>query len=316
MSEQQTQKNKLTQICTTITPSSDHTTLLEAVAQLYPDLSFSHGLTRDGWHRIGGVVTPEQERVTTSLRQWAETSSDHDMFALYETYGASDYATTRLDGKTHYFYASTGKRAPDFIQLEVEELIELVDHPLFIDDQIPDDIEELLAPPDARKARLQPKVLTQPHYLFRELTDVDELVADQVTSEGSDLRYIRFLEEWDRSSAGSKTRFCDHFVLRQLPFKDRFGERKIEATPLPIDDLPLADESFETLSGTSLANFLQDYDKDAGFPMAWYFAMLINKKAMIAIAQAVYLDHQRNYRYLPDRDLSVLEGWIGKPYSF
>ena len=309
-------KQQLDRAFCEIDPTDDHTALLQSISTLLPELSFSYRLTRSGWHRIGGVVTGELEPVAPSLRQWAESSSDHDMFALYEQYGASDYLTTRLDGKTHYFTASTGKRAPDFVQLEVEELVEVADHPLFIDDLIPDDIEELLDPTDAIKARVEPKILAAPRYVFRELTDIDELVADQVTSEGSDLRYIRCVEEWDRSSAGAKAQFCDHFVLRMLSFRDRFGERKVEATPLPVSELPLPDEAATSLSGTPLANFLLDYDKQAGFPMAWYFAMLINKKTMPQIAQAVYLDHQRNYRYLPDRDLEVLEGWVRKPYSF
>ncbi|MEZ5840236.1 MAG: hypothetical protein R3D02_07335 [Hyphomicrobiales bacterium] len=50
--------------------------------------------------------------------------------------------------------------------------------------------------------------------------------------------------------------------------------------------------------------------------MAWYFAMLIRKKAMTDIAQSVWLDYERNYRYLPSCDVPVLKGWMRKPYSF
>ena len=306
----------LDKACGEAAPAADHAALLAAVRELLPDLAFRHALTRSGWHRIGGVVTADLGRVATNLRQWAETESDHDMFALYEDYADSGYLTTRFDGRTHYFVAPTGARAPDFFQLEVEELVEVVDRPLFVDDEMPDDIEEFLDPPGAIEARVEPQALAAPRYIYRAITDIDDLVADQVTSEGSDLRYIRFLEEWDRSSAGGRERFCDHFVLRLLPFRDRFGEHKIEATPLPIDPLPAADPAAAAMSGAALANFLQGYDAAAGFPMAWYFAMLIRKKAMADTAQPVWLDYGRNYRYLPERDLPILKGWMRKPYSF
>lgn len=307
---------QLAEFCNICFPDPAHDALISGVMEILPEFDFHHVLTRSGWHRIGGVVTGDYQKIAPNLRQWAESESDHDMFVLYEKYGADGYLTTRFDGRTHYFVAQTGKRSPDFVQLEVEELVEVVDHPLFIDDQIPDDIEELLDSSGASQAQLEPRALSQPRYMFRELTDIDELVADQAMSAGSDLRYIRFLEEWDRSSAGLKARFSDHFALRMLPFIDRFGERKIEATPLPADRLEIPTRDFSALSGRVLSDFLQNFDRNAGFPMAWYFTMLIEKKAMTSLAQAVYLDHQRNYRYLPERDLAVLEGWMSKPYSF
>ena len=302
--------------CGKAKPEPDHGDLLKNIAKVFPGLNFHHTLTRTGWHRIGGLITSDLERVDTNLRRWAETESDHDMFELYDKHGASDLLTTRFDGRTHYFATPVGERAPDFIQLEVEELIEIVDRPLFIEDQIPDDIEELLDPPRTSASNPDGRELSRPKYVFKAITDIADLVADHVTSEGSDLRYIRFLEEWDRSSAGGAARFCDHFALRLLPFRDRFGERKIEATALPVNEFAEPDPEAARQSGTALANFLQTYDKAAGFPMAWYFAMLINKKDMVSIAQAVAIDYQRNYRYLPERDVEILNGWINNSYSF
>ena len=306
----------LDDLCGTTPPDADHAGLIAGVARLLPDLSFHRALTRTGWHRIGGVVDEDGERIAFNLRQWAETESDHDMFALYERFADAGYLTTRFDGRTHYFVAPMGDRAPNFVQLEVEEIVEVVDRPLFVDDEVPDDIEELLDPPGAFGARLEPMVLAPPRYIFRAITDVADLVAEHVTAGGSDLRYIRFLEEWDRSSAGDTTRFCDHFILRLLPFQDRFGEQKVEATPLPIDTLAIPKEGIGTLSGRALADYLTDYDKAAGFPMAWYFAMVLLKKTLTAIPAAVFTDVKHNYRYLPERDIAVLEGWMHKPYSF
>ncbi|WP_316859720.1 hypothetical protein [uncultured Cohaesibacter sp.] len=307
---------QLKQICHEIKPGVHHVSLVEAVSTILPDLPFRYRATLSGWYRLGGLVDADGNRIAAGLREWAESESDHDMFTLYEKYGASDYYTTRFDGQCHYFVAPTGKGASDFVQLKVEELTEVVDHPLFVNDQIPDDLEDLLDPHGAFKARVEPRELTPPRYEFHSVTDISELVGKQVASEGSDLRYIRFLEEWDNSIAGGKLRFCDHFVLKLLPFLDRFGERKTEATPVPVKKLPVPADNIAGMSGTALSNFLKEYDKNAGFPFAWYFNMLVEQKIWPQIALAVYTDHQRNYRYLPEKDLEILENWIRYPYSF
>ncbi|MEZ5840235.1 MAG: hypothetical protein R3D02_07330 [Hyphomicrobiales bacterium] len=93
----------LDKACGEAVPAPDHAALLAAVRELLPDLPFRHALTRSGWHRIGGVVTADLDRVATNLRQWAEAASEHDMFSLYEDYADSGYLTTRFDGRTHYF---------------------------------------------------------------------------------------------------------------------------------------------------------------------------------------------------------------------
>ena len=307
---------QLVETCAGAMPAADHADLLTRINAEAGDTPFRHALTRAGWYRIGGVVTAGGERVATSLRQWAEAESGGDMFALYEAHADSRLATTRFDGKMHYFVAPIGERARDFIQLEVEELVEVVDRPLFVDDAVPDDIEDLIDPPGAQDARLEPRVLGAPRYGFHALTDIGRMVDGHVSESATDLRYIRFLEEWDASSAGAQACFSDHFVLRLLPFLDRFGEHKIEATPLPVRVMDDPDPAVLQLSGAPLANFLHDYNIEAGYPLAWYFLMLITKKSMVDLAQTIYLDYQRNYRYLADRDIAVLEGWIRNPYSF
>ncbi|WP_321449689.1 hypothetical protein [uncultured Cohaesibacter sp.] len=307
---------QLKEICSKIKPGTHHVSLVEAISTILPDLSFRYRTTLSGWYRLGGLVDDEGNRIATNLRQWAEAESDHDMFALYEQYGGADYYTTRLDGKCHYFVAPTGKGAADFVQLKVEEMTEVIDRPLFVNDLVPDDLEDLLDPQGAFAARVAPTEIAPPRYVFHSITDISALVSNQLSSEGSDLRYIRFLEEWGKTTASSKQRFSDHFVLKLLPFLDRFGERKTEATPVPVKKLPLPSDNVANMSGTSLSHFLKEYDKNAGFPMAWYFNMLVEQKIWPQIATAVYMDHQRNYRYLADKDLEVLENWIRFPYVF
>ncbi len=306
----------LVALCAATPPSVEHAELLCGVNDQMDGVRFCHTLSRSGWHRIGGVVTATGDRVATSLRHWAEAESDGDMFALYEAHADSGLATTRFEGTMHYFTAPIGNRAGDFIQLEVEELVEVVDRPLFVDDAIPDDIEDLLDPVGALDARLDPQVLAPPRYVFHAITDIGRMIEAQRDDGGSDLRYLRFLREWDASSAGARHRFCEYFVLRLLPFLDRFGEHKVEATPLSVTDLEDPGEDMTKVSGAPLANFLHAYDARASYPMAWYFAMLLNKGAMVGIAQTAYLDYGRNYRYLADKDHAILDAWMRSPYSF
>ena len=301
--------------CEGAAPSDEHGDLLNRINGFAGNTPFHHVLTRTGWHRLGGVVTADGARVADSLRKWAEDESGGDMFALYESHADAGLATTRFDGKMHYFVAPLGAGSRDFLQLEVEELVEVVDRPLFVDDQIPDDIEELCDPPGALEARFDAEILTPARYGFHAATDIGELVARDSAGGPSDRRYIRLLREWEATSAAG-SRFSDHFVLRLFPFLDRFGEHKIEATPLPVRALPEPSPDNRELSGAELASFLIGYNERAGFSMAWYFMMLIQKKELVGLAQAAYLDHQTGYRYLADADLAVLENWIREPYNF
>lgn len=316
MNEIASRQIALAELCAGAPVEAGQDNLVAGFQALFPGLQFRHALVRSGWHRIGGVIGRDLAPVASSLRDWAEAECHSDMFCLYAEHGSKGLLTTRHDGKTHYFTAATGPKAADFVQIEVEELVEVVDRPLFVDDRIPDDIEELIDPPGADEARLAPRQLAAPRYAFRDSSEIAPLVARHKASEGSDLRYIRCLDEWDASSAGAAATFCHHFVLRLLPFRDRFGERKVEATPLACGKLPPLDAGAARLSGVPLAGVLQEFDRQAGFNMAWYFYMLVHKKALVDIAQAVYTDARRNYRYLPDRDLKVLESWIRGPYSF
>lgn len=307
---------KLAEFCSTVAPQPDHAGLLSCLNAKADEHPFHHALTRGGWFRVGGVVSENGDRIAPNLRKWAESETDGDMFALYQAHADRGLLTTRFDGKMHYFVAPSGERSRDFVQLEVEELVEVIDRPLFVNDHLPDDVEELLDPPGAYEARLEPMVLSPPRYVFHGLNDIARLVDDHERVGSSDRRYIRLLEEWDESSAGAQVRFCDHFVLRLLPFLDRFGEHKIEALPLPVQKLTEPPTEALTLSGAPLANYLQQYSRAAGFPLAWYFHMLLQKKSMVTLTQAAYVDYQRSYRYLADRDIAILERWIRNPYSF
>ena len=65
----------------------------------------------------------------------------------------------------------------------------------------------------------------------------------------------------------------------------------------------------------NLANRLHGFDRDAGYPMAWYFHLLAAPGEALQIIPAVLEDHAAGYDYLPPADLDVLRRWRDDPYA-
>lgn len=307
----------LADACRTAVPTRSHRALFDNIARTIGDLDFSLTLTRTGWHRPAGIVDANGRRIADNLRAWAQAESEGGIFELLKKHGARGYLATRFDGKTHYLTAPRGDRAADFVQLEVEEVREVFDRPLFDEDRIPDDIEDFLDPVVAPKAKIVHRPLGDARYVFHSITDIADLVRKHAAAtEASDRRYIRFLDEWDQSNAGSQARFCEHWALRLFRFTDRFGEHKVEATPLPVRDIVAPPIAEREPRGVDVAHLLHAIDHDAGYPMAWYFHMLIKKKGLTRLPPAICDDHKDDFCYVPDRDLSIVARWIRQPYSF
>ena len=308
---------KLADACRAASPDPGHRALLNNIARTASGLDFRLTLTRVGWHRPAGIVSADGRRVTDNLRAWTENESGGDIFALLGKYGASGYLATRFDGKTHYLTAPCGDSATDFVQVEVEEIREVVDRPLFDEDRIPDDIEDFLDPVVTPNVDIVHWPLEEARYVFHSITDIADLVRKHASAAAaSDRRYIRLLEEWDRSSASTQARFSDHWALRLFRFTDRFGEQKVEATPLPARGITVPPIAAQEPRGVELAHLLHTIDRAAGFPMGWYFHMLIRKKDLTRLPPAIHNDHLGEFRYLPARDLAILSRWITQPYSF
>jgi hypothetical protein len=64
-----------------------------------------------------------------------------------------------------------------------------------------------------------------PRLLFRRLVQIGDLLASQDVSR----QVRRFLEDWDRSSAGECAAFSDHWVLSLREYQDRDGEGPLTA---------------------------------------------------------------------------------------
>ena len=308
--QSQTLAVRVAQACAALPAGTDLTALAAAIQATLPEQEVRHAMTRGGWHRLGGVVDLDGGRIAEHLAEWAQSISGGDLDELMAQTSDLRCFATRINGQTHYLVVPTGPAARDFIQIEIEEVQEVLDRCLTDPDWFPDSIAEFVDPIDF--PRLEPEPVGPARMVFRRLVRVDELMDS--TDSGPRLR--RFLDDWDRSSAGETTSFCEHWVLSIREYRDQDGDDHLSAKPVPIPagetpSLP----GGEVARGAKLANQIHGFDRALGYPFAWYFHMLTNPKVSHKLAEAVHADLIGAYDYLPVRDLKILRDWYNQPYG-
>jgi hypothetical protein len=306
--------DELARACAGAQPRPHHSALLDAVHTIWAGLEFTRALTRGGWHRPGGVIGESGDRIAPDLQDWAERawrSCGEDAQRLAETFGRHGLLATRIAGQTHYFVAPYGRRGSEFLQLEVEELLEVADRRLFDPDEPPADLQELVDP--AHPLRVDPRPIAGPYYALRRLTDVHAFIGRMRDQSPEPAPAVRFLDEWDDSSAASAAHFSKEWVLLLGEHLDRFKQPHLTAKPVPAPrkrTVPMDDGR----AGGELGAALHLYDRHAGYPFAWYFHLVANQGVPSAVASHVGRDLERGFDYLPARDVALLRGWLAKPY--
>jgi len=217
---------------------------------------------------------------------------------------------TRLDGCTHYITAPTGERAQDFVQIEIEQVQEVIERPLWDPDWMPDDLEDFIDPLDF--PHLNPEPVGSPRLLFRRLVRV----ADFLDSEDASKNIKRFMTDWDRSSAGESARFCNHWVLSIREYQDTRGDGHLSAKLVPSTNGGVPELPDEVVArGATLANLIHGFDRLRGYHFAWFFHMLTHRRVSYRLAEAVHADQMGAFDYLAPRDLAVLRDWYDAPYG-
>lgn len=306
--------NELVRACGDAKPEPDLTNFLARINKPVNSLQFRHVLSRSGWHRPGGIVTLDGRYVCRNIRTWVEQESAGEVSTIYEKYADESWLATRLLGMTHYFVVATGQAAADFIQLEIEELQEVLTRPLFDSDWYPESLEEFIEPYDFTE--MEPEPVTNARYLFRRVMPVAQTL-EELTAEGMGSQTMkRFMHDWDSSTASMNTAFWKRWVIRFIPYTDRYGDKKLILKPLTTYQDLVPDVNKDMIQrGAGLANLIRDIDRQAGYPMAWYFFLLTTPEIKHEIAWSVRDDHSDGYEYLPDRDLEVIRAWCDDPYS-
>ncbi|MEJ2621076.1 MAG: hypothetical protein P8163_12655 [Candidatus Thiodiazotropha sp.] len=288
--------------------------LTEEINRLMPELVFRHVVTRGHWYRLGGVVDADYKPISQNIAQWAEERSAGDVDKLVNEYIDSGYFATRLAGKTHYFTAACGDGPEQFIQLEIEELQEVLDRPLFARDWFPENLEEFLDPLDYHRLEAEP--ISTAYFQFRRIIPIEKLLKESSGKNRSIQYLIRFFNDWRTSSAGLNSQFCNHWILALREYQDSDGEYQLSAKPYSTFTGEIKVTSLSRRShGSELANAIHGYDRQVGYPFAWFFNLLSSKSDNYKLAEAVLKDQMGAFDYLPPKDLKVLRAWEANPYA-
>ncbi len=310
--------DNIADICASTVVDNEHELLFQKLRRTYPDYAFTHVLTRGGWYRSGGVVNSEGKRIADNVSAWLEAESGGDVDQMIQQYADAGYIVTRFVGKTHYFVAQIGDTAQDFVQLEVEELQEVPDHLLIDPESLPEDNEGIIDPIDAEKLPAEPIGL--PFYAFRRMTSIADFLLDMAEKmQERAEKYssvTRFMQDWDRSSSREYGPFCHRWVLNLQEYTDAWGEPIMRAKPVSTYAKDLLLMKLNGIHrGSRLAQLIHGFDRDIGYPMAWYFFMLSHSEVPHQLAEAIHNDLMGAYDYLPAKDLKILNDWYVKPYG-
>lgn len=311
----------IVETCSKVPVSSGPGTLVKALSQAQPDWKFRHALSRGGWYRLGGLLDAAGTRVADSLERWVETELDRrdgEIGQLADDLAGQTLYATRLVGQTHYLVASAGDGVDDFLQLEIEDLQEVRVHQLFAND--PNTVEELVDPRvDPRadpRGGSDPLPVGLPFYAFRRIHHVGAFLRRMLAQKPEPAPIHRMVEDWSKSSASGTSAYYNHWVIATREHLDRYHQPVFRAQPIAT----LAGEAseFDAAPGTSglaLHAALSRFDRESGYPMAWYFHMLSSKAVPHWVADSVVADALGGFAYLPQRDVEVLRGWLHRPYS-
>jgi hypothetical protein len=132
---------------------------------------------------------------------------------------------------------------------------------------------------------------------------------------------LRLFQDWAESSAGrTGGRFCDHWFLTLNEWRDK-NNRHLSLIPQWADadcavlDLPKIEPDWSA-SPYGVMEAAQQFDRAAGYPMAWFFYMLhgnrVGHSAGGILANAI----KDGLFHLPESDEKVVLRWRNEQYGF
>ncbi len=308
---------QLAKLCKNILPDQSDELLLAKIQALVPDYRVRLARTGNEWYRLGGIVDMHGNRVANDLVEWTERTfieCGKDLQTLIDHTREQQLIATRQTGNTLYFVIQTGSKAADFIQLDIDKIREMSDRLLVSAVHPPEDLEEFIDP-------LEPECIDTfgigtARYLYRRKTDVIVFM-EEINKYHLDPHPVqRFMDDWNRSGAGQQAVLSDDWIVRPFRNTGRFGEQQInvELINTQTKNLPQLD-GLQGKKGLALHNLLTRFDRQAGYPFAWFFYMVKGKLVPPQCGVAVYKDISGDFSYLPERDATVLTDWIHVPYS-
>jgi hypothetical protein len=292
--------------------------LLRQLETAQPEWPFQYRLERGGWYRLGGVVNAAGEPLSDNLEAWAEgalDARDGDFIALMDELATTPRYATRLVGRTHYLVARTGDAPAEFLQLEIEQLQEIVSHRL--GEGEPNSVSELIDPPGIpSRPRTALRIGNdEPRYHFRRLAHIGATLERMAARLPEAPPIQRLLSDWQASSAGMTAEFSHHWLITFREYLDRYRQIQYRAQVIAVFSGKFLDFTLETgASGLKLHTALQTFNRQIGYPFAWFFHLLLTRAVPHWVAQTVVEDALNSFAYLPQRDLEIVRNWLHRPY--
>jgi len=308
---------QITECCKKIIPGQNDDLLLQKLQQLIPDFPVRLAYTGEEWYRLGGVVDIHGKRIAGDLIEWVERTfieCGQNLQTLIDYTLEQNLIASKQTGKTLCFVVQTGERAEDFTLIEIDKTHEVTDRMLVDENHPPEDLEEFIDP--LQPYCIESTGLGHSRYTYRRKTDVKLFMEVINEHHPTEHPVQRFMDDWNRSSAGQKYAMSEDWIIRPYRHTGRFGEQivNVEIINTHKDNLPHM-EDFAGKKGVSLSNILTRFDRHAGYPFAWFFYMVKGKQVSTHGAEAVYRDISNDFAYLPERDEAVIRDWIAQPYN-
>lgn len=307
---------QIAKICKQSSPSKDDDALLSTLQSLNPDYPIRLAKTGEEWYRLGGIVDRAGNRIAHDLIEWTERTyieCGKNLQTLIDHAREQQLIATRQTGVTLHFVVQTGSNAEQFIQIDIDKIHEMSDRLLVGEHNPPEDLEEFIDPlyPEC----IEPSCIGNARYAYRRKTDV-AVFMDEINKHHIEEHPVqRFMDDWNRSSALHKAALSDDWIVRPYRHTGRFGEQiiNVELVNTQQKNMPQLDD-IHGKKGVPLHNLLTRFDRQAGYPFAWFFYMLKGKLVSSHSGVAVFKDVSGDFSYLPDRDVAVLKDWINMPY--
>jgi len=308
---------QLAKICKSTVPGPDDEFLLAKLQSLNPSYPMRLAKTGEEWYRLGGVVDMDGNRIANDLVEWTERTyieCGKNLQTLIDHARQQKLIATRQTGNTLHFVVQTGTKAEQFVQIDIDKTHEVSDRLLVNEHNPPEDLEEFIDPLDPEC--IETFGVGAARYFYRRKADV-AIFMDEINKYHIEEHPVqRFMDDWNRSSAQQKVVLSEDWIIRPYRNTGRFGEQiiNVEIINAQQKNVPQL-EDINGKKGTSLHNLLTRFDRQAGYPFAWFFYMVKGKLVSPHTGVAVFKDVSGDFSYLPERDVAVLKDWINTPYS-
>ncbi|MDD5412671.1 MAG: hypothetical protein PHF31_14890, partial [Methylobacter sp.] len=205
-------------------------------------------------------------------------------------------------------------KAEQFVQIDIDKTHETSDRLLVNEHNPPEDLEEFIDP--LNPECIETFCIGTSRYSYRRKTDVSVFMGEINKYHIEEHPVQRFIDDWNRSSIQQKAVLSDDWIVRPFRHTGRFGEQIINVEIINTQQKQVPQlEDINGKKGVALHNLITRFDRQAGYPFAWFFYMVKGKLVSPNCGVAVFKDISGDFSYLPERDVAVLKDWINTPYS-